>query len=991
MNKPEMEKQEYKYDAFISYRHAELDQFAAGKIQKQLEAFQLPKNLVSKMKDPSRTRIKRIFRDKEELPLTSNLEEPIMQALRESEFLIVICSPRLPQSLWCKKEVETFIEMHGREKVLAVLIEGEPEESFPEALLYREYREVMPDGTQVIRQEKTEPLAADMRGADKKEIQKKMKVEILRLLAAVFGCSFDDLRQRHREQKLKRLIAFSCAVSAVFFFFGAVSTALALQISQQKEEIIRQSELLQTQSDELNEQYQKVLITQSESMAEQALRQLEGGDRIQAVSTAWQALTGTELVDNMPYTPKAQYALTESLYAYANGGTLRPVYQIKTNAPIIYMAVSEDKQLILTVDNMKQIAVWRAENGEKIFEKRCQDISTYQCERKICFVGNECIAYLDIGSAILINLNTKEEIEFVNHEEGGEDSYVFDWFEMLSADSTGQYLSVSRTVENREVIEVFDIKQVLEQKDFQAGRIAEYTLEQGLGDYICMDETRVVFFSDVPEGIGKQLVIWDFSENRKTVLEWKEDISFSKIKMLGERLYFIGSSGFRQQSQDGEIESILCAVDLESGRRLWEYREKNKIFTDFCVNTECALLTASESYRLLDVDSGALLQEDLFSSSVIAMFALDRGGYFRVFTQDGRAYIVLADMMYTMLQDNMQITHTDTVWTLESVQGGYAVGSHMSSDITIYGMVNDRQVKGIAELENSAVILDFQASSSRVLYKTYAGDGNQLFLLDFPAAAVQEVPVRDGNLQTALFAGEKKEFLVLVYVDKMELFDAETMKLLKEESFQEKSIQAVQAGAGNVLLIQTNTELLRYDLNGFTQEEAVELPQEYAYGSMIKVCTSGELYAVADARQQKMDIRNVKGNTLKGQLDIPAALVTGMEFDDKGKYLFLSFLDEKYEVYDMETMEKCTQAKDLHGTLAEVVKLPENQGFIVRDSNGGSILNAQLETVGYIPDFRFLTNETCIIISNRKIFESPLYTLEMLLEEAESLLAVYNE
>ena len=38
-----MNLQEIKYDAFISYRHCELDQFVAITLHKELEAFKLPK------------------------------------------------------------------------------------------------------------------------------------------------------------------------------------------------------------------------------------------------------------------------------------------------------------------------------------------------------------------------------------------------------------------------------------------------------------------------------------------------------------------------------------------------------------------------------------------------------------------------------------------------------------------------------------------------------------------------------------------------------------------------------------------------------------------------------------------------------------------------------------------------------------------------------------------------------------------------------------
>ncbi|MDE6212112.1 MAG: toll/interleukin-1 receptor domain-containing protein, partial [Lachnospiraceae bacterium] len=128
--------EEWQYDAFISYRHAQPDSFVAQTLHKYLESFKLPRSVVRHKAEESdgsriKTRIHRVFRDREELPLVSNLADPITEALEHSEYLIVICSPRLNESMWCRKEIETFIQMHDREHVLAVLVEGEPETSFP--------------------------------------------------------------------------------------------------------------------------------------------------------------------------------------------------------------------------------------------------------------------------------------------------------------------------------------------------------------------------------------------------------------------------------------------------------------------------------------------------------------------------------------------------------------------------------------------------------------------------------------------------------------------------------------------------------------------------------------------------------------------------------------------------------------------------------------------------------------------------------------------
>ena len=78
-----------KYNAFISYKHSDLDNRVASEIQRQLERFKIPKSI----KESTKTnKINRIFRDKEELTLTSDLSATIENALSNSDHLIVICS-----------------------------------------------------------------------------------------------------------------------------------------------------------------------------------------------------------------------------------------------------------------------------------------------------------------------------------------------------------------------------------------------------------------------------------------------------------------------------------------------------------------------------------------------------------------------------------------------------------------------------------------------------------------------------------------------------------------------------------------------------------------------------------------------------------------------------------------------------------------------------------------------------------------------------------
>ena len=156
-----MEEENVRYNAFISYRHCEPDKSIAKALHRKLENYRIPKELREKL---GRDVIGRVFRDEAELPVTDSLSEAILDALRNTEYLIVICSPRLKLSAWCMKEIEIFTKLHGKKKILPVLIEGEPEDSFPETFFYEDVEQKDPDGNTVTVRMEKEPLAADCRG-----------------------------------------------------------------------------------------------------------------------------------------------------------------------------------------------------------------------------------------------------------------------------------------------------------------------------------------------------------------------------------------------------------------------------------------------------------------------------------------------------------------------------------------------------------------------------------------------------------------------------------------------------------------------------------------------------------------------------------------------------------------------------------------------------------------------------------------------------------
>ena len=216
-----------RYRAFLSYSHR--DRRIAGWLHHALESYKIPSNLVGTTTSQGEVprRLTPIFKDRDELPATHSLGEAIETAIGDSDALIVLCSPEAKGSPWVDKEVERFKQVHGDDHVLALLVRGEPSESFPASLSVRFRKGRRTD-------EPAEPIAADLRAEGDGRRRAKLK-----LVAGLTGVSFDDLVRRDQNRRQRRL----ALVTATSVAGMAATSGLAVYALDQRDEArVRQVE-----------------------------------------------------------------------------------------------------------------------------------------------------------------------------------------------------------------------------------------------------------------------------------------------------------------------------------------------------------------------------------------------------------------------------------------------------------------------------------------------------------------------------------------------------------------------------------------------------------------------------------------------------------------------------------------------------------------------------------------------------------------------------
>lgn len=328
------------YNAFISYRHHPEDIRVATEIHRSLERYKVPKAIRKKTKG-----ITRLFRDKEELPITSDLTTDITRALRNSDYLIVICSVHTRESSWVQREIETFLQTHDRNKVLTVLVNGEPYETIPEILLYDE--KVDPATGETVRVP-VEPLSCDWRMTRRKA----RREELPRLAAALLGCGYNELRQRERQYRMQRMVAVFSVALTISLSFLAYFIYTSLKIQQANER-------LHTANERIQENLEQALKNQSLFLANESGQLLTDGDRLTAMALALEALP--EYEGERTYVAEAELALAEALGAYDSEGTVAAVGAMDCGAMVQNFVVSDDGKTVYILDARNVISVWDAE------------------------------------------------------------------------------------------------------------------------------------------------------------------------------------------------------------------------------------------------------------------------------------------------------------------------------------------------------------------------------------------------------------------------------------------------------------------------------------------------------------------------------------------------------------------------------------------------------------------------------------------------------
>ncbi|WP_327212720.1 TIR domain-containing protein (plasmid) [Rhizobium beringeri] len=359
--------------AFISYHHHASDTVQAEWLLTALETYSVPADLAKQLKVPPR--LGKVFLASADLAATPHLWDVIVTELKKSRNLVVLCSPEAADRPWINDEILEFIRLGRRDRIFAVLLEGEPAESFPSALRTISTR---PDEVERALSRREEPLAADLRPVTDVSLRRVRRIALLRLVAGMLGVGFDALQNRDQERQMAniRRIAFGAVVATVIVsglaVWALINRAAAARereaaVNNEAQSIARLADNWSAQKEVLDAEsgYAASIAAKDRAQVRESLLRI----RAQGISHLWDAPSrmGGNAILTVPDGKEvvaAQGDYTIRVLSIADGS--ERIELGGHRALVVALALSSDGKRLASADVEGSIHVWDMLDGSSI-------------------------------------------------------------------------------------------------------------------------------------------------------------------------------------------------------------------------------------------------------------------------------------------------------------------------------------------------------------------------------------------------------------------------------------------------------------------------------------------------------------------------------------------------------------------------------------------------------------------------------------------------
>lgn len=205
----------FKYFAFISFQSADAKE--ALWVQKAIESYRLPTAVSRSHSLPKK--MPPCFCYLNDINLSEELMQELKLRMEQSQYLIVICSPRSAKSTFVNGGIDYFVNLGRRDRIIPLIVDGIPYTNDPETECYPEaLKRHFPKSPDPMQDHQILGVNLNEEGAGSKRWKRQRAV--LMVIARMLNLEFENLWNREVQRRKRQRRAIIAGVAGILCLLG---------------------------------------------------------------------------------------------------------------------------------------------------------------------------------------------------------------------------------------------------------------------------------------------------------------------------------------------------------------------------------------------------------------------------------------------------------------------------------------------------------------------------------------------------------------------------------------------------------------------------------------------------------------------------------------------------------------------------------------------------------------------------------------------------
>ena len=337
-------------------------------------------------------------------------------------------------------------------------------------------------------------------------------------------------------------------------------------------------------------------------------------------------------------------------------------------------------------------------------------------------------------------------------------------------------------------------------------------------------------------------------------------------------------------------------------------------------------------------------------------------------TRDGEYHYFMTDNNTDMVIEDKFVTNSDNIKNFIFGKNYYVSASYSDSAAAVYETVIGPDVEEFADIVEDPTELELSKDEKYLV--SYFGNNEMIVVVDSEKKdVIHEIAT---GTQVYDISITKDNELVVLHRNGVAAYELLSGKLLFEretETSNEFFVRNGEAYVGTDMLDFYMCETKTGDVL-FTIEDS-HLLQRGMFTSDID--DTGEWYAYSSEEEKKLVVGTMEKGDIR-TVDVNINAVEGINLEMQEQVVYLTYLDESVEVYDINTGEFVRRYENLFGDVTDVEQLQDNKGTVLITPGGAYLLNADKEVIAYIQGYKeYMSSSDNFILSKYNILYSVPY------------------